>query len=91
MMLNQTILWRRLEEDGDPLADAVRAWMETFSPCLVMNQTRLRGDLELGEAIRTASRRRLGVSIDYIGHIDYDDTVWNSVRTDSAGRAHFHL
>jgi flagellar biosynthesis protein FlhG len=73
-------LWRRLEEDGDPLADSVRAWMESFSPCLVMNQTRLRGDLELGEAIRTASRRRLGVSIDYIGHIDYDDSVWNSVR-----------
>lgn len=73
-------LWRRLEDDGDPLADSVRAWMESFSPCLVMNQTRLRGDLELGEAIRTASRRRLGVSIDYLGHIDYDDTVWNSVR-----------
>jgi flagellar biosynthesis protein FlhG len=73
-------LWRKLEDDGDALADAVRQWMESFSPCLVMNQTRLRGDLDLGEASRTASRRRLGVSIDYLGHIDYDDTVWNSVR-----------
>lgn len=73
-------LWRRLEDDGDPLADPVRAWMESFSPCLVLNQSRLRADLELGEAIRSASRRRLGVSLDYIGHIDFDDTVWSSVR-----------
>lgn len=73
-------LWRRLEDDGDPLADPVRAWMEAFCPCMVLNQSRLRADLELGEAIRTASRRRLGVTLDYIGHIDYDDTVWSSVR-----------
>jgi flagellar biosynthesis protein FlhG len=54
--------------------------MEAFSPCVVLNQSRLRADLELGEAIRTASRRRLGVSVDYVGHIDFDDTVWSSVR-----------
>src|SRR5690606_28181481 len=24
-------LWRRLEDDGDPLADPVRAWLESFS------------------------------------------------------------
>lgn len=73
-------LWRRLEDDGDPLADAVRGWMEAYSPCMVLNQTRLRADLELGEAIRTAARRRLGVSVEYIGHIDFDDTVWSTVR-----------
>ncbi|HEY8426997.1 MAG TPA: helix-turn-helix domain-containing protein, partial [Sandaracinaceae bacterium] len=73
-------LWRRLEDDGDPLADLVREEMEAFSPCFVLNQTRLRADLELGEAIRTASRRRLGIAADYLGHIDYDDTVWASVR-----------
>lgn len=73
-------LWRRLEDDGDPLADAVRHWMERFRPSLVLNQTRLRADLELGEALRTAARRRLGVYVDYLGHIDYDDAVWSCVR-----------
>lgn len=73
-------LWRRLEDDGDPLADTVRGFMESYSQCFVVNQSRLRADLELGEAIRTASRRRLGVSLDYLGHIDYDDTVWSTVR-----------
>ena len=74
-------LWRRLEDDGDPLADSVRGWMEAFAPALVLNQTRLRADLELGDGIRTAARRRLGFGFEYLGHIDYDDTVWSSVRT----------
>lgn len=73
-------LWRRLEDDGDPLAESVRDWMESFSPAVVLNQTRLRADLELGEAMRSAGRRRLGFGIDYLGHIDYDDTVWSCVR-----------
>lgn len=73
-------VWRSLEEDGDPLADSVRTWMEAFAPPMVLNQTRLRADLELGEAMRTAARRRLGIPIEYLGHIDYDDTVWSCVR-----------
>lgn len=74
-------LWRRLEDDGDPLADAVREWMENFAPSVILNQTRLRADLELGESMRTAARRRLGVTFNFLGHIDYDDTVWSCVRT----------
>ncbi len=74
-------LWRKLEDDSDPLADSVREWMESFAPCMVLNQSRLRADLELGDAIRTAARRRLGVTLEYLGHIDYDDTVWSCVRT----------
>ncbi|MGE0787048.1 MAG: helix-turn-helix domain-containing protein [Sandaracinaceae bacterium] len=73
-------LWRRLEEDGDPYADHVRDWMLAFSPAVVLNQTRLRADLELGDAMRTAARRRLGIAIEYLGHVDYDDTVWSCVR-----------
>lgn len=73
-------LWRVLEEDGDPMADPVRELIEGFSPAVVLNQTRLRADLELGESMRTAARRRLGIPIEYLGHIDYDDTAWSSLR-----------
>ena len=56
-------LWRRLEDDGYPLADPVREWMESFSPSLVLNQTRLRADLELAQRLgfncsRQCSRSR---------------------------------
>jgi flagellar biosynthesis protein FlhG len=74
-------LWRSLEEDGDPLAEIVRSRMEAFHPALVMNQTRLRADLELGEQVRSAVRRRLGITLEYLGHIEYDDTAWTCVRS----------
>ncbi len=73
-------LWRALEDDGDPLADRVRARMESFRPAVVLNQTRLRADLEVGDAMKTVIRRRFGLTIEYLGHIEHDDTVWSAVR-----------
>lgn len=73
-------LWRSLEDEGDPRSDLVRERLEAFHPPVVLNQTRLRADLELGAAMRSAAHRRLGVSIEYLGHIEYDDTVWSCVR-----------
>ncbi|MCX7808710.1 MAG: hypothetical protein N2515_08885, partial [Deltaproteobacteria bacterium] len=73
-------LWRILDEEGHPLADRIRDEMEHFRPMLVLNQTRLRADLEAGDALRTVIRRRLGLLIEYLGHIEHDDTVWSTVR-----------
>lgn len=74
-------LARHLEEEQSPLAWRVREMMGRFELPLVVNQTRLRIDLELGDWVRTAVRRRFGVAIDYLGYIDADDTVWNTLRT----------
>jgi flagellar biosynthesis protein FlhG len=73
-------LWRALEDDGHPLADRVRDRMESFHPALVLNQTRLRADLEVGDALKTVVRRRFGLTLEYLGHIEHDDTVWSAVR-----------
>lgn len=74
-------LVRRLEAENDPLANVVRDAMDRFRLRLVFNQTRLRADLELGDRMRSAASRRLGLSLEYLGYIDYDDTVWTCVRT----------
>lgn len=73
-------LWRALDDDAHPVADLVRERMETFHPALVLNQTRLRADLELGDALKTVVRRRFGLTLEYLGHIEHDDTVWSAVR-----------
>jgi flagellar biosynthesis protein FlhG len=73
-------LARRLEAEADPLAGFVRERMEAFPFRLVLNQTRVRADLDLGDRMRSAARRRLGVSMDYLGYVDYDDAVWTAVR-----------
>ena len=61
--------------------DTYRACMQAFRPLLVINQVRDQDDAELGQAVRTACRKYFGIDLDYIGHIDYDDAVWQSVRS----------
>lgn len=73
-------LLRELEEEGDPLAARVRDVLQGYRSTVVINQTRLRADLQLGFALQSAARRRLGLSIEYLGHIDHDDTVWTCLR-----------
>jgi len=73
-------LLREFERQRSPLAAQVRAAMEAFRPHLIINQTRLRADLQLGFDMQSAARRRLGLAIEYMGHIDHDDTVWTCVR-----------
>ncbi len=74
-------LMKSLRRENHPLADSVGDALTGFQPRVVINQTRLRADLELGYAMRSAARRRLGITIDYLGHIDSDDTVWSCVRS----------
>lgn len=69
-----------LEADEHPLAAPARSLLETYSVHFVVNQTRVRADLELGESMKSAAWQRLGVNLDYLGYIDYDDTVWACVR-----------
>ena len=73
-------LARRLEAHGDPLSDLVRQAIDDFEFRFVLNQTRVRADLELGESMCVAARRRFGVRFEYIGYVDHDDAVWTCVR-----------
>nr|HEX4318008.1 helix-turn-helix domain-containing protein [Kofleriaceae bacterium] len=51
-----------------------------FSPLLVINCARSKSDMELGRAVASAGRRRLGAPIRYLGHLEYDEAVWASTR-----------
>jgi len=73
-------LYRELSRQRASTAAVVHDAMETFRPYLVINQTRLRADLQLGFDVQSAARRRLGLTIEYLGHIDHDDTVWTCGR-----------
>lgn len=69
-----------LEADQHPLAAEARKLLVEQEVQFVVNQSRVRTDLELGESIRSAAWQRLGVSLHYLGYIDYDDNVWACVR-----------
>jgi flagellar biosynthesis protein FlhG len=54
--------------------------LELFRPRLVVNQARTPQDAEIGKAVVAAWRKFFGLSMDYLGHIPYDDEMWRTVR-----------
>ncbi len=58
------------------------AWLEArrMRFQLVVNQTRVRTDVELGTWMSELTRQHYGVNLDELGTIEHDDTVWLSVR-----------
>jgi flagellar biosynthesis protein FlhG len=60
--------------------EALREAILGFSPHLIVNSARSKSDIELGRAVASAARRRLGTPIRYLGHLEYDEAVWASTR-----------
>ena len=59
------------------------AWIQEirrYRPTFIMNQTRTLPDQKLGGFMATAARRRLGHSLEYLGHVESDETVWLAAR-----------
>lgn len=61
-------------------APEVRSAMAALRAAVVLNAVRSKSDVDLGAGIATAARRRLGLPVRYVGHIEYDDAVWVSLR-----------
>lgn len=47
---------------------------------LIVNSCRSRQDQDLGTSIKSVCRKYFDISVDYLGAIDYDNAVWQSVR-----------
>ena len=64
----------------DTDVEALREAILGFSPHLIINSARSKSDMELGRAVASSARRRLGNPIRYLGHLEYDEAVWASTR-----------
>ena len=65
------LLQREWPEVGHALQDC----MEELELPFIVNQARLRADLELGDHITVAARRRYGIYPRYLGYVEHDDAV----------------
>ncbi len=62
------------------LGHSLRSQMNALDFPFIVNQARLRADLELGDQISVAVRRRFGVHLRYLGYIEHDDAVRTTSR-----------
>jgi flagellar biosynthesis protein FlhG len=72
-------IYRSVKEAGGPVERLVQE-IRRFRPTFIMNQTRTLPDQKLGGFLATAARRRLGHSLEYLGHVESDETVWLAAR-----------
>ena len=72
-------LVRALARYDTSLANQGAVELAQMQARLVVNGARLRTDVDLGPAMCDMSTRYLGVTFDYVGHIEQDDSVWLSV------------
>ena len=70
----------KLAQMDRSLAEHAWAQAQTVSMQLVVNQTRVRTDTELGAWMSGLVARHYGVTLDELGHIEHDDTVSLTVR-----------
>jgi flagellar biosynthesis protein FlhG len=73
-------IWLHAVEKQAAELDELRAAILGFTPHLVVNSARSKSDMELGRAVASVARRRLGLPIRYLGHLEYDEAVWASTR-----------
>lgn len=73
-------IWLDAVADGVTEVEELRTAILSFAPHLVINSARSKSDMELGRAVASVARRRLGVPIRYLGHLEYDEAVWASTR-----------
>jgi len=72
-------LARALARYDTSLGQLAAAELSRLKPRLVVNETRLRTDIELGPTMHDMAARYLGADLDYLGHVEHDDAAWLSV------------
>lgn len=73
-------LYLAARQIDEALGQTVLEELHRFRPRMVVNLTRTRADLQLGEQLRSSGRRRLGLQLDYFGYMESDDAAWLAVR-----------
>jgi flagellar biosynthesis protein FlhG len=65
----------------DPLKGRMlKSEIEKLCPKLIINQVRTQSDVDIGVSMGLICKKYFGISLDFVGFLDYDAAVWQSVR-----------
>jgi flagellar biosynthesis protein FlhG len=73
-------LLETVERMDEEAGQALKARAQAFHPRLIINQIRYPEDERLGPSMASVCRKHLGVDIDCLGAVHYDDVVWQANR-----------
>lgn len=75
-----TDLVKKVIEINPEMGTKLQIEIAKFAPKLIMNQVRSQQDIDIGFSIQSVCKRYFGINIDYAGYLDYDSSVWQSVK-----------
>ena len=73
-------LFEKMKEVNPEKAELLQAELNKFSPKLIINQVRTQADIDIGFSMKIICKKYFGIDLDYIGYLEYDSTVWQSVK-----------
>lgn len=78
--LSPSELVKRITDINPEVGLRVKAEMSHFRPNLIINQVRSQADIDIGYSIQSICRKYFGIEMTFPGYLDYDQSVWQSVR-----------
>ena len=73
-------LVKKVIELNPEMGQKLQHEISKFRPQIIMNQVRSQNDIDIGFSIQNVCRRYFGIDINYLGYLDYDASVWQSVK-----------
>jgi flagellar biosynthesis protein FlhG len=70
----------RVIEINPHMGKKLQAEINRLVPKLVINQVRTQADIDIGFSMKIICKKYFGISLDYVGYLEYDATVWQSVK-----------
>lgn len=75
-----TDLLNEVNFQNPELAIQLRDFIRSYKPKLILNQTRTQTDIDVGFSMKSVAKKYFGIEIDYLGYLEYEPNVWQSVR-----------
>lgn len=73
-------LYREVTAKSPELSLRLKHQIERFRPKLIVNQARTQADIDIGFSVKSVCKKYFGIDLDYVGYLDYDSAVWQTVR-----------
>lgn len=73
-------LMKRISDLNPEVGLRIKNEMSHFRPNLIINQVRSQADIDIGYSIQSICRKYFGIEMTFPGYLDYDQSVWQSVR-----------
>ena len=77
---NPAEMIKKISQEFPEKGMRIKQEIEDFTPGLIINQVRSQNDIDIGFSMKYICRKYFGFNLDFLGYLEYDASVWQSVK-----------